>query len=535
MTLPLSCYIVSVNEEDCIARALMSVRDIASETLVVDSGSHDATIDIATAYGAKVLHHPFEGIGPQKRFAQDACRYDWVLNLDADEWLSEELQREILHLFAKGEPERFFYELRRIDNIYPMDDFPRLWVKHHYRVRLYHRHRGAPSLHQVHEHIEVGEHKVGNLKNPVMHRSVRHFEHLMAKWNAYSSQQAFQGKKRFYPLLMLRLFTEPMTSFMRAYIRDRHFTGGLWGVAYSLMESAHHFTRMAKMIEHKQGWDTLPQNRVTSVDACRHMKKRKKLPISCFIITYNEEDRIHWPLQALRDIADDIVVVDAQSTDKTQDVARSYGARVMERAWSGYGEQKCFAEKQCRHNWVFNVDADEWPSEELLDDVEAIMTKPETERASAYKVPLFWCYSGEDKPRPSRKAWNIVRFYDRQKVGFNKSIFAEKVIVPSHIKTDVFKGAYYHYPFLSCRHFWRKYNRSTSLVAPITKPLPILFARLFFELPWCFLRAYVVKGGYRDGLRGYVQSQLHAYVYTMRIIKKLEYRLGWSLSEKNYK
>ncbi|GMA76660.1 hypothetical protein GCM10025880_30770 [Methylorubrum aminovorans] len=91
------------------------------------------------------------------------------------------------------------------------------------------------------------------------------------------------------------------------------------------------------------------------------------LPISVFIIVKNEADRLGASLAAVRDLADDIVVVDSGSTDGTQALAASLGARVIHNDWPGYGRQKRFAEGQCRHDWVLNLDADEvvppiWPN-----------------------------------------------------------------------------------------------------------------------------------------------------------------------------
>ncbi|MBC6445187.1 MAG: glycosyltransferase, partial [Alphaproteobacteria bacterium GM202ARS2] len=327
----LSCYVITLNEAQRLPLTLMSVKGVADDLVVVDSGSTDGTQAIARAYGARVIQHSFDGFGKQKHFAESQCRHDWLLNLDADEWLTEGLKREIVRLFSKGEPKRFFYELRRIDTIYPFRERSRLWVNCHRRVRLYHRRYGRHSLDKVHEHVDVGRHSVGRLRHRIMHRSVRDFHSLMGKLNSYSSYQAPQGSKRFYSVLRLRLFTEPLTAFLRAYVRDRHITGGLWGFAYSVMESCHHFTRVVKMVEHREGWAKVPKMPIKS------LKLKVPLRISCCIIARNEADRIVWPLRSLCGFVDDIVVVDGGSTDDTVAVARSYGARVVKRAWQGYG------------------------------------------------------------------------------------------------------------------------------------------------------------------------------------------------------
>ena len=100
--LPLSCFIIAVNEADRIAPVIESVVGWVDEVVVIDSGSTDGTQDLAEKLGARVIHHAWPGFGPQKRYGEDQCRNDWVLNLDADEVMSEELIREIIALFAEG-------------------------------------------------------------------------------------------------------------------------------------------------------------------------------------------------------------------------------------------------------------------------------------------------------------------------------------------------------------------------------------------------------------------------------------------------
>src|SRR5215207_2758435 len=96
---------------------------------------------------------------------------------------------------------------------------------------------------------------------------------------------------------------------------------------------------------------------------------RAMLPVSVFIIARDEADRIGATIRAIRELTDDLVVVDSGSSDGTMDVAASLGARVIHNDWPGYGPQKRFAEDQCRHLWLLNVDADEVAPETLRDEI----------------------------------------------------------------------------------------------------------------------------------------------------------------------
>ena len=85
----LSCFIITRNEARKLQAVIMSVRDLVDEVIVIDSGSTDDTVLIAETAGARVINHEWPGYGAQKRFGEEACRNDWVLNLDGDEVLSE--------------------------------------------------------------------------------------------------------------------------------------------------------------------------------------------------------------------------------------------------------------------------------------------------------------------------------------------------------------------------------------------------------------------------------------------------------------
>ena len=99
---PISCFVVAKDEADRIGRTIESVRDWLSEVIVIDGGSTDGTAEIADELGAKVLFRAWDGYGLQKRYGEECCRFNWLLNLDADEVVTPELRDAILALFAGG-------------------------------------------------------------------------------------------------------------------------------------------------------------------------------------------------------------------------------------------------------------------------------------------------------------------------------------------------------------------------------------------------------------------------------------------------
>src|SRR3979409_582209 len=114
----LSVCIITLNEEANIARTLKSVKDIADEIVLVDSGSTDATVELARSFGAKVFVEPWKGFARQKNSSLEKASSDWILSLDADEEVSPELAASIKALLTSGAPPKFSGYLINRRNMY---------------------------------------------------------------------------------------------------------------------------------------------------------------------------------------------------------------------------------------------------------------------------------------------------------------------------------------------------------------------------------------------------------------------------------
>ena len=112
------------------------------------------------------------------------------------------------------------------------------------------------------------------------------------------------------------------------------------------------------------------------------------LPLSVFIIAQNEADRIGETIRAVRGLTDDLLVVDSGSTDGTQAVAEALGARVVFNPWPGCGPQKRFAEEQCRHTWLLNLDADEVMPPNLAAEIRFLAALPRTANGKVQRKRL---------------------------------------------------------------------------------------------------------------------------------------------------
>lgn len=246
---PISVTLITLNEEEGIARALKSVQ-WAEDIVVVDSGSTDGTVAIAKSHGARVIHNPWPGYGQQKNFAQKQAKYDWVLNIDGDEMVPEELAHEIQSVLAEVQsgkrqssgfrfPRKNFYLGR--------------WIVHggwypNYLVRLADRRKAKWSEPHVHEKLEV-KGSVETL-NQSLHNysfsSIQDQIHTNLRFSRLGSEEL---RRKGRDASLLKMIFKPMGKFIETYFIKRGFLDGLPGFIISVNAAHSMFLKYAYLCE----------------------------------------------------------------------------------------------------------------------------------------------------------------------------------------------------------------------------------------------------------------------------------------------
>ena len=272
MPVPISAFIITKNEEARLSATIAALKPLVNEVLVVDSGSTDRTVEIARSHGAVVIHRDWNGYGSQKRFAEQNCRNQWVLNVDADEVLTPGLANEIKALFSGPSlPEIGAYRTR-ILTVYPGDMKPRLFANDYNVVRLYHRDIGSFRDHPVFDRVVLQDVSPKQLQAPIYHHPYISFDHVNEKHNRYSSFRSSNSEIRPRRLLELRLLSEFPVNFIKFYLFRRHFTGGWKGFYFSLCYALMRTSRIAKMLE--RSCEALPPPRkMRIVSSQTHYRK----------------------------------------------------------------------------------------------------------------------------------------------------------------------------------------------------------------------------------------------------------------------
>jgi glycosyltransferase involved in cell wall biosynthesis len=242
----ISAVIITNNEEARLEGALKSLHGIASEIVVVDCHSTDATVKVARKYTDKVFERGWTSFADQKNFANSKAAFPWILSLDADERVSPELRQELLKL-EEIEPECSGFSIPRL--VY----YLRRWIRHSgwypdRKIRLFRKNKARWEGEYVHERLVV-DGRIEKLKGPIHHFTYRNIaEHLVRinKFSDLGAQKLYAHKKkcRWYHLLCL-----PFFRFVRAYVWKRGFLDGFAGLVISVLTGYAVFVRYAKLRE----------------------------------------------------------------------------------------------------------------------------------------------------------------------------------------------------------------------------------------------------------------------------------------------
>jgi len=214
--------------------------------VVVDSESSDDTVSVALAEGARVMTQPWLGFGGQKRFAEDQCRNNWVFNLDADEVVVPELAREMVALFANGDPKLVAYGMP-LQMVYPGSEKPRPLARDNWYIRLYDRRFVRFRNSNVHDAVVTEGYSVGRLNAPIHHFSMRSFADMKRKLDERMWLQVENTDPQIFGTVGPRLLSEFPMNFFKYYLVRRHFTGGFTGLRYALIQARFRFLKIYRI------------------------------------------------------------------------------------------------------------------------------------------------------------------------------------------------------------------------------------------------------------------------------------------------
>jgi glycosyltransferase involved in cell wall biosynthesis len=243
-----------------------------------------------------------------------------------------------------------------------------------------------------------------------------------------------------------------------------------------------------------------------------------KIPLSLVVITFNEEPNIERCLKSVP-FADDIVVVDSFSQDKTVEIAKNLGARVFQEKWRGYGPQKAFATEQARHPWVISLDADEALSPELQQEILERFSSLDPD--TGYLTPRRSFHMGRWIDHGGWFPDYQLRLFNKSKAQWNSADVHEKVQVSKEVRLS---KPILHWVFDDLSDQVITNDRYSTLGAKQlhARGKKFLLIKLLVKPLSKFLETYLWKRGFLDGLPGFVISIGAAYSVFLKFAKLWE-------------
>lgn len=250
------------------------------------------------------------------------------------------------------------------------------------------------------------------------------------------------------------------------------------------------------------------------------MEEQINTKISATIITLNEEDSIRECIESLK-FADEIIVVDSGSKDKTVKVSLDLGAKVIQQEWLGFGTQKQLAVDQTENSWVFCIDADERVSSELNAEIEALKQQNDI-NPKAFNMPRCnrflgrWLRHGEGYPDHN------LRLFHKKHACWSDHRVHEHVITEE--KVGLLKGDILHESEDGVFDYLQKQNRYTSLQAEamFAKGKRSSVSRMLVSPVTRFIKFYFIRRGFQDGAPGLIHVLIGCINSMMKYAKLIE-------------
>ena len=242
--------------------------------------------------------------------------------------------------------------------------------------------------------------------------------------------------------------------------------------------------------------------------------------ISAVIITLNEEKNIQQCIDSVRDVADEIVVVDSFSTDRTEEICRKNGVRFLQHAWPGYGGQKNWGNGQASFDYILSIDADERLSDELGKAIRAIKENWQYDVYSFNRLTFFHGKPMRYSIYPDRQ----LRLFDRRKTQWKENKVHERLITGEGITLKRINKDMLHFANESIHELVKTLNDYSSLSAeggfrPGRKQRVF---KLVFSPAFAFFKTYVLKLGFLDGAFGFVICVNKAHYRFLKYAKGIE-------------
>lgn len=244
--------------------------------------------------------------------------------------------------------------------------------------------------------------------------------------------------------------------------------------------------------------------------------------ISAVVITKNEEKNIARCLDSLKGVADEVVIVDSFSTDKTKEICLAYNARFIEQEWLGYGGQKNLGNEEASYDYILSLDADEVLSPELQ---KSILAVKESWTHDAYSFNRLNVYCGKPIKHCGWYPDKKIRLWDRRKGKWDNAEVHELLELQQDTTVKHLSGDLVHYTYFTLSQHVEKIQKYSDLWVQkaLKRNKKIGIFKLLIIYPWRFFASYVLRLGFLDGVSGIIVCKMIAYESFLKYAKLYQY------------
>lgn len=513
--LRLSVVILTKNEEIRIARCLESVR-WADEIVVVDGMSTDRTAEICRRFGARVIAHPFEGSFAQERnLGMEHAQGDWVLQIDADDLVTPEFRATVERLL-RGPTTHAAFKFRR--KSYLLGRFMRYGGWDHYLPNLVRR--DAVRYEGIVHERPVIRGTLGVLEAAIEHHPCESLGAFLDRHNRYTSLAAVELRRTQGLMdeaaIRRQLIRKAWKTWWKTYVKKHGWREGLHGLVFSLFYAGIEAVKWAKYWESCRGQPLASaDDAVASSAAGPSDRPSGRRTLSVVLMTKNEEARLAGCLDKVAGWADEIVIIDDMSTDRTAEIARRYSGKVYAFASEdNHDQQWNRGIERATGDWILHLDADEVVTPRLKAAIDRVLV--DDQGHSAFELMRKNYFLGYPMRYGGWYHRHLVLFRRERARCRGRGIHVQLQVEGTIGRLE---AELERYPFASLEQFVRRQNHYTGVEArnlfAAQGPVPV--RSLVYQMGWrpakLFWKSYVKQQGRREGMHGLVFALLYAYMH----------------------
>ncbi|MBU3847674.1 MAG: glycosyltransferase family 2 protein [Candidatus Acinetobacter avistercoris] len=501
----LSVVIMVKNEAKNLEQSLPALKGWIDELIVLDSGSTDHSQSLVEAAGGQwYVNAEWPGFGKQRQIAQSYATGDWILALDADEVITEQLKKSILDAI-QTQPENTVYGVKRIDCIFGHEIDNPLWpIKAHWR--LYPKHfQYNDNL--VHESVDLKQAETQALKGYMLHQTADTPQFWLDKRLAYAKAWAEDRHQKGKTVSIFSVFFHALWAFIKQYFIDGRFLMGKYGFVYALLFSQYTFNKYAILYDLKHNPAETTFQKILQQQTLLQLIQldEKKATVSLVMIAKNESRHLAACLETVHDIVDEIIILDSGSTDNTREIAEKYGAKwFVNKDWQGFGKQRQLAQSFATQEYVLVMDPDERLDQSLRESIVNVLNQPlQRDKVFSFARVNFFC--GVEVQKRFWYTDKLGRLYSNQDFKYS-SLEVHESLDQKNVPSVRLNGYLPHLTNDDLHHFLLKnirYSHDWASDKYKNGKKVNLFALIFRSI-FSFIREYIIRGDFIGGAYGFI-------------------------------